>query len=60
MKIQFNSYDDLHLNKQMKFLSLTIVFKSVFEQDGKYYPQIFLGECLYEVLMLESERNDIF
>ena len=49
MKIKFNSDDDLTLNKQLKFMSLTIIVRSVFEDDGKYYPQIFLDECLYEL-----------
>ena len=45
MKIKFNSDDDLPLNKQRKFMSLTIIVRTVFEEDGKYYPQIFLDEC---------------
>ena len=49
MKIKFISDDNLSLNKQLKFLSVTIIFKSAFEEDGKYYPQVFLDECLYEV-----------
>ena len=28
---------------------LTIVVKSFFEEDGTYYPQIYLDECLYEL-----------
>ena len=48
MKIKFNSDDDLPLNKQLKFFNLTIIVRTVFE-DGKYYPQIFLNECLYEL-----------
>ena len=28
---------------------LTIIVRSIFEEDGKYYPQVFLGECLYEI-----------
>ena len=28
---------------------LQIIVKSVFEEDGKYYPQDFLDECLYEL-----------
>ena len=46
MKIKFNSDDNLPLNKQLKFLSVTISVRSVFEEDGKYYP---LDECLYEL-----------
>ena len=49
MKIKFDSDEDLPLNKQLKFLSITIIVRSVFEEDGKYYPQVFLDECLYEV-----------
>ena len=49
MKIKFNSDDNLPLNKQLKFFSVTIIVRSVFEKDGKYYPQVFLDECLYEV-----------
>ena len=48
MKIKFNSDDDLPLNKQLKFLSITIIGRSVFEESGKYYQQILLGECLYQ------------
>ena len=43
MKIEFNSDDKLPLNK--KFLSVTIVIRSVFEEDGIYYPQAFLDDC---------------
>ena len=49
MKIRFNSNDKLPLNKQLKFLRITIAIGSVFEDDGKYYPQAFLDDCLYEL-----------
>ena len=48
MKIKFDSDDDLPLNKILKFRILTIIIRNVFEKDGKYYPQIFLDDCLYE------------
>ena len=43
MKIKFNHDDKLSLNKQLKFfsISITIVIRPVFEDDGKYYPQTF-------------------
>ena len=41
MKIKFNSNDDLPFNKQLKFLNLTIVVRTIFEKDGNYYPQFF-------------------
>ena len=28
---------------------LTVIVRPVFEEDSKYYSQIFLDECLYEV-----------
>ena len=49
VKIKFNSDDNLPLNKQLKFLSVAIIVGSVFEEDGKYYPQVFLDECLHKV-----------
>ena len=49
MKIKFNSDDNLPLNKTLKLHNMTIIIRSVFEEDGKYYPQIFLDECLYEL-----------
>ena len=42
MKIKFNSDDNLPLNKILKLHNLTIVVRSVFQKDGKYYPQVFL------------------
>ena len=49
MKIKFSSNDDILLNKQLNFLSITVIVRNIFEKDGKYYPQVFLDECLYEV-----------
>ena len=49
MKIKFNSDDDLPLNKPLKLHNMTIIVRSVFEEDGKLYPQIFLDNALYEL-----------
>ena len=49
MKIKFNSDDDLPLNKPLKFHAMTIIIRSVFEEDGKLYPQVFLDDTLYEL-----------
>ena len=38
MKIQFNSDDNLPLNKPLKFHNMTITIRSVFKEDGKLYP----------------------
>ena len=49
MKIKFNSDDDLSLNKQLKFYNMAITIRSVFKEDGKLYPQVFLDDTLYEL-----------
>ena len=49
MKIKFNSNDNLPLNKMLKLQMLTVIVRSIFEEDGKNYPQVFLDECLFEV-----------
>ena len=48
IKIKFDSDDDLPLNKILKLHNLTIIVRSVFEEDSEYYPQVFLDKCLYE------------
>ena len=47
--MKFNSYDDLPLNKQLKFHNIAITIRSVFEEDGKLYPQVLLDNTLYEL-----------
>ena len=49
MKIKFNFDDDLPLNKPLKFHAVTIIIRSVFEESGKLYPQVFLDNSLYEL-----------
>ena len=49
MKIKFNSDDDIPLNKQLNFPTITVIIINIFERDGKYYPQRYLDECLCEV-----------
>ena len=49
MKIKFNSDDDLPLNKQLKFHNMIITIRSVFEEDSKLYPQVFLDDTLNEL-----------
>ena len=49
MKIKFDLDDSLPLNKTLKLYNMTIIVRSVFEKDGKCYPQVFLDECLYEL-----------
>ena len=49
MKIKFNFDDHLPLNKSLKFRLMTITIRHVFQEDGKFYPQVFLDDTLYEL-----------
>ena len=48
MKIRLESDDDLPLGKILSISGMIIVVRSVFHEDGKYYPQVYLHECLYK------------
>ena len=47
-KIKFNTYDNLPLSKPLKFHMLIIIAGCIFEEDGKFYPQLYLDDYLYE------------
>ena len=49
VKIVVNTDDDVPLNKKLKFPSLTIITRCIFQNGKKLYPQIYLDECLYEL-----------
>ena len=60
MKIKFNSDDDLPLNKPLKFHAMTIIIRSVFEEGGKLYLQIFFRwRFVWIVKMLQYETIDV-
>ena len=48
-KRKFNSDDNLPLNKQLKFHTITVTIRCVFSEDNKLYPQIFLDGALYSL-----------
>ena len=41
-KIKFNTNDVLPLNNPLKFPALTIIARSVFKEDSKFYVQVYL------------------
>ena len=54
------------LNKPLKFPTLTIIIRFVFQEGEKSYPQIYLDECFYELQTMvqfdrvqDSERIDL-
>ena len=49
MKIKFNTDNNIPLNKIIYFPRVTITTRSAKQNNSKYYPQLFLDECLYEV-----------
>ena len=49
MKIKFSSDDSLPLNKTLNLHNMKIVIRSVFEEDGKFYLQAYVDECMYEL-----------
>ena len=46
-KFRFNSDIDLPLDTSTEFRSLVINVSCIIEKDNKYYPEIYLDECLY-------------
>ena len=48
-RIGVNADDNVPLNKKLKFPSLTIIIRCVFQNGKILYPQIYLDECLYEL-----------
>ena len=50
-RIGINTDDDLLLDKQLKFPALTIIITCVLQNGQKLCPQIYLNECLYELIV---------
>ena len=52
MKIKSDSDDELLLNKTVEIPTMTIVVRTIFLKNNKYYPQVFLDECLYKLYVI--------
>ena len=52
IKIKFNSDNELPLNKTIEISRMTVVVRAIFHENNKYYPQVFLGKCLYELQII--------
>ena len=48
-KIGVNTDDDVSLNKQSKFPTLTIIIRCIFQKGNELDPKIYLDECLYQL-----------
>ena len=49
MKIKFESNDNLPIDNIVNMHQVTIIIRSVFAQNGKFYPQLFLDDGLYKL-----------
>ena len=49
IKTKFDLDDEFSLNKTVEIPIMTIVVRAVFLASNKYFPQVFLDECLYEI-----------
>ena len=58
-KIRFSSDIDLPLGTLIEFKMLTIIIRCIIKKDDKYYPEIYLDECLYDKTWSSNslERN---
>ena len=41
---------NLSMNKPIKLHLLIIIIRCVFSEGGKFYPQVFLDDALYELM----------
>ena len=49
MKIKIESNNILSADKDVNIHLATIIIRPIFDQDGKYYPQLFLDDWLYKL-----------
>ena len=48
-KIKFLSDYSIPLNKLIYFPTITVIISCVFRQNGVFYPQVYLDDCLYQI-----------
>ena len=49
MKIKFNTDDNIPLYKIIYLPTIYITIRSITRKDDKYYLQVFLDDCLYQI-----------
>ena len=49
MRIKFESNDNLPTDNIINMHQVTIIIRSIFAQNGKFYPQLFSDDALYEL-----------
>ena len=48
-KTKFLRDDSIPLNKLIYFPTIIVVISCVFKQNGEFYPQVYLDDCLYQI-----------
>ena len=60
LKMKFNSDDEMPLNKATEISSLIIVVKkAACHENNKFYPQVFLDECLYKLQNRKEQKYNL-
>ena len=59
-KNRFEFNDDLPRNKPIKLCNITIIIRSVFSENGKFFPQLFLDDALYDYKNATISKNLYF
>ena len=63
IKIKLNTDYKLLLNKTIEIPGMIMVVRAACHENSKYYPQVFLDECLYKlqnnIKMLHFDRTDV-
>ena len=60
MKIKFESNDNLQIDNIVNMHQVAIIIRSIFVQNGTFYPQLFLDDALYELQKCYDIKKMIF
>ena len=60
MKIKIKSYDNLPIDSIVNMLQVTMIIRSIFTQNGKFCPQLFLDDAIYELQKCYDIKKLIF
>ena len=57
MKIKFESNDNLPIDNIVNMHQVIIIIRSVFPQNGKFYPQLFLDDHFMNYKNVTVSKN---
>ena len=59
MKIKIDTDDELPLNKLENFPAMTVIIRSTFEEDDKYYSQLFRRMFTWVIKIVQYKKIDV-